>query len=266
MGCDFELLIQVRYGSNWLTVAPLGLKTRCGGYPLCNAARELFNKKKIIGNYGTNFKTISNKVDAAVLIKTGVIVEDINLKETYLEGLMREYKEREALKGKTVEDDPEQDENEHFLFYSKDDFAVFVTCLADLINTEPRHAFSFLLTQTIPIYVELLTPVPQWIEMARSAMPLGRETIWLSTDCDGVYGEDITAELVDKQKQLVDLYLDVLTETLHALPSEIIKLIAELAGPPKLDVRVAFKDDEGQSCDLIVKVNKHLQSLNAPMI
>eukprot|EP01039_Chlorochromonas_danica_P012000 gene12000-13620_t len=249
MGCDFKVLIQVLYGSHWLTILDFGTKTRCGGFPMCPATEELFKRKKILANHGTQFKTISSKMDAASLILKGLVIEDVNRRETERERGWREYKEYQASEGRVVEDDLVPDENEAFLFYTVEEFKELIKCIAAEEKLVPEYADL--------LYTRLLTPVPMWCQMARSALPVNIEQIWMSEDQEEI--DDVTNRLVAKQKQLRALHRGEIVKTFSNLPDELARLIAEFSGPVAMDVRVAFKDDEGQSCELIKATRKCIQ-------
>ena len=96
-----------------------------------------------------------------------------------------------------------------------------------------------------------------WCEMARSALPVNTEEIWMSEDQEEI--DDVTNRLVVKQKELRALYRDVIVKTFTNIPDELARLIAEFSGPVALDVRVAFKDDEEQSNELIKAAQKYVQ-------
>ncbi len=83
-----------------------------------------------------------------------------------------------------------------------------------------------------------------WCQMARSALPVNREEIWMSEDQVDI--DDVTNSLKVRQKQLSELYSDAMVTTFTNLPNELARLIADFSCPVTLDVRVAFKDDEGQ--------------------
>ena len=213
---------------------------------MCPATRELFKKKKILANHGTQFKTISNKMDATSLILKGLVIKDANREET--------PDDEEEREGSVDEDYPELDENEEFLFYTIEEFEDFVKCITAQEKLVPEYADGLLYTRT-------MTPVPMWCQMARSALPVNTEEIWLSKDKKEI--ADVTNRLVAKQKELRALYRDEIVKTFANLPDEIARLIAEFSGPVALDVRVAFKDDERQSNELIKTVQKYVQIMTA---
>eukprot|EP01042_Synura_sphagnicola_P017249 gene17249-21799_t len=93
--------------------------------------------------------------------------------------------------------------------------------------------------------------------MARSALPVNTEEIWMSEDQEEI--DDVTNRLVAKQKELSALYRDEIVNTFTNLPDELARLIAEFSGPVALEVRVAFKDDEEQSNELIKAARKCIQ-------
>jgi hypothetical protein len=241
MGCDFIVLIQVLYGSHWLTILDFGTKTRCGGFPMCPATRELFKRKKILANHGTQFKTISNTMDATSLILKGLVIEDVNGEEM--------ADDEEELEGSVDEYYPEPDENEEFLFYTIEEFEELIKCIT--AQEKLRADYANLL------YTRTMAPVPMWCEMARSALPVSVEEIWMPDDQEEI--DDVTNRLVAKQKELSVLYRDMIVKTLTNLPDELARLIAEFSVPVALDVRVAFKDDEGQSNELIKAAQKYVQ-------
>eukprot|EP01040_Poterioochromonas_malhamensis_P017575 gene17575-20241_t len=194
--------------------------------------------------------SISNKMEAASLILKGLVIEDVNRRETERERGWREYKEYQASEGRVVEDDLVPDENEAFLFYTVEEFEQLIKFIA--AQEELKEEYADRLT-----YARRLTPVPMWCEMARSALPVNTEEIWLSKDQAKI--DDVTNRLVAKQKQLRALYRNMIVKTFTNLPDELARAIAEFSGPVALNVRVAFKDDEGQSCELIKAARKCMQ-------
>jgi hypothetical protein len=98
-----------------------------------------------------------------------------------------------------------------------------------------------------------------WCEMARSALPVNTEEIWLSKDQAKI--DDVTNRLVAKQKELRALYRDMIVKTFNNLPDEIARQIAEFSDPVALDVRVALNDDEGWSIKQIKDEQKYAQTI-----
>eukprot|EP01042_Synura_sphagnicola_P005752 gene5752-7342_t len=188
-------------------------------------------------------------MDAASLILQGLVIEDVAREETASERRWREYKESEAILGGVVEDDPEPDENEEYLFYTAEEFEELIKCITAQEKLVPEYANL--------VYSRLLTPVPMWCQMARSALPVNTEEIWMSEDKKEI--DAVTNRLVAKQKQLSVLYRDEMVKTFTNLPDELARLIAEFSGPVALDVRVAFNDDEEQSDELIKTVQAYVQ-------
>eukprot|EP01033_Poteriospumella_lacustris_P014150 gene14150-10103_t len=189
-------------------------------------------------------------MEAASLILEGLVIEDVNWEETVDERGWRQYKEEQASLGIAVEDDPEPDENEAFLFYTVEEFEELIKCITAQEKLAPEYADGLLHTRR-------LTPVPMWCEMARSALPVSVEEIWMQSRQESI--DDVTNRLVAKQKQLSALHRDEIVKTFTNLPDELARLIAEFSVPVALDVRVAFKDDEGQSNELINAVQEYVQ-------
>eukprot|EP01033_Poteriospumella_lacustris_P011829 gene11829-8427_t len=189
-------------------------------------------------------------MDAASLILKGLVIEDVNRKVSASERRWRKYKEEQASLGIVVEDDPEPDENEEYLFYTAEEFEELVKCITAQEKLVPEYRL---------LYTRLLTPVPMWCQMARSALPVNTEEIWMSEDQEEI--DDVTNRLVAKQKQLRALYGDQIVKAFTNLPDEVARVIAEFSVPVALDVRVAFKDDEGQSNELIKAAQKYVQTM-----
>eukprot|EP01033_Poteriospumella_lacustris_P014149 gene14149-10102_t len=189
-------------------------------------------------------------MEAASLILKGLVIEDVNWEETAFERRWRQYREEQASLGIVVEDDLVPDENEEFLFYTAEEFEELIKCITAQEKLAPEYADGLL-------YTRRLTPVPMWCEMARSALPVSVEEIWMQSRQESI--DDVTNRLVAKQKQLSALHRDEIVKTFTNLPDELARLIAEFSVPVALDVRVAFKDDEGQSNELINAVQEYVQ-------
>eukprot|EP01033_Poteriospumella_lacustris_P014152 gene14152-10105_t len=85
-----------------------------------------------------------------------------------------------------------------------------------------------------------MAPVPMWCELARSALPVNTDEIWMSEDKKEI--DDVTNRLVAKQKELSALYRDEMVKTFTNLPDELARLIAEFSGPVAMDVAMEKKD------------------------
>eukprot|EP01033_Poteriospumella_lacustris_P011828 gene11828-8426_t len=180
-------------------------------------------------------------MDAASLILKGLVIEGDNGEEM--------ADDEEELEGSVDEDYPKLDENEEFLFYTIEEFEELIKCIT--AQEKLRADYANLL------YTRTMAPVPMWCEMARSALPVSVEAIWMPDDQAKI--DDVTNRLVAKQKQLSALHRDAIVKTFTNLPDELARVIAEFSVPVALDMRVAFKDDEGQSCELIKAAQKYVQ-------
>eukprot|EP01033_Poteriospumella_lacustris_P014151 gene14151-10104_t len=185
-------------------------------------------------------------MDATSLILEGLVDEDVNGEEM--------ADDEEELEGSVDEDYPEPDENEAFLFYTIQEFKELIKCITAQEILVPDYADRL-------TYTRLLTPVPMWCELARSALPVNTEEIWMSKNQEEI--DDVTNRLVAKQKELSALYRDEMVKTFTNLPDELARLIAEFSGPVALEVRVAIKDDERQSNELIKTAQTYVQIMTA---
>lgn len=255
MGCDFNLLIQVQYGSFWVTIVEFGTKTSCGGYPLCNAMREVAKSRGALGGYGLQFPTLSKNVDVVsyIISKIAKSKEDENIEKLSINSDIKE-KEEGIKKIEKVEGDVEgehgEDEDDEtcearyeleFLYYSKEQFQELIECIEPIseLRGDPR------------VYNKCMEPIPMWCEMALTSAPVEgcgwyRNEIWMSAEPDKI--QSTTDAIIEGQEKLKSLWRDNVT-TVGAqsrLPAELLHMIADYS-VGGVDVRVAFKDDEGQS-------------------
>jgi hypothetical protein len=247
MGCDFDILIQVLHRSCWITIVNLGTKTSCGGFPLCNATRKLFQTKGFCGDYGAQFPILDSKINAEDIIlsqqlsKKTVEVQ-IEAVETLSDETIEQKNEdaNEEDEGEKEEEEEEEDRQNCFLYYSRDQFEELIKLIDPLEND--AHNFR--------LYNKIMEPVPMWCEMALTALPYSdpsgwRGQIWMSPNKDQI--DQTTSCLREKQKELLSLYKKSLSQTISKLPFELDDIIAEYALPVGSDVRVAWCDDEGQA-------------------
>eukprot|EP01031_Cornospumella_fuschlensis_P035548 gene35548-43105_t len=142
----------------------------------------------------------------------------------------------------TNEDDTEdEDAYKEFceacnLYYSKEQFKSFIECI------QPIHE-----SGKPSLYQDLMAPVPMWCEMARTALPLTCGEIWMSDEDKDI--EDTTNRFSIQQQEYKRLWLEAYAKTVAddtKLPLELSTVILDYAMGAK-DVRVAIRDDEGQS-------------------
>eukprot|EP01033_Poteriospumella_lacustris_P014153 gene14153-10106_t len=141
-----------------------------------------------------------------------------------------------------------------FLFYTIEEFEELIK----FVTNDEKSPGMFYCHEPF-IFSRLLTPVPMWCELARSALPVSVEEIWLSKDQAKI--DDVTNRLVAKQKQLRALYRNMIVKTFTNLPDEIARQIAEFSDPVAMDVRVALNDDEGWSIKQIKDEQKYAQTM-----
>lgn len=230
MGCEYELIIQVLYGNKWVNIVYFGTKTGCGGYPLCAAPVKLKQAKGIEGNYHADepFALMQNEV----LLAMGL---EPKKNDGFLGGRIactKEYNTHE-------EHEPKEDENIPYLYYSMDEFKQLI----QKIPINP-HGDPF-------VYIGIMQPVPQWMEMAKTAYP-HLEEIWMSDETKEQ--EKVISLLIEKQKLLAKTYSDDLVTNMKynkfAISEDLIRYIAEFASPKGSDVRIAWNDIEGNCVDI----------------
>lgn len=244
MGCDFEILIQALHGSCWVTIVKFGTKTRCGGYPLCPAPRAILKAEQVRGNHGTTHQVLlDEKVAKDLVLYQSASEEPGHVKLRITSEEIDAGHEVSKQDGEN-EDDCELSDEEYerekwqkeFIFYSLDEFSRMLDYIQP-ISSDPAD-----------LYNQILAPVPKWCEMARSAFPLTCGEIWMSNLQENQ--TKTTNALRAAQETLLEEYTILLISCIPALPPEVVKLVAPYAVPQATDVRVAWRDDEGQSADI----------------
>ncbi len=221
MGCDFNLLIQVRYGDVWVNIVNFGTKTGCGGYPLCAAPVALAKEMGTRGTYHAD--------EAEVLMVDEVLMAmglEAKNEGKHVESRLAMYKIEYPGEGVP-----------HYLYYSTEEFR-------DLIKRIP------LLEHEGDQYTRLMDPIPKWMEMATTAYPEFKE-VWMHEAPEHI--ERMTKSLCDRQTLLSETYKELLVKTLHGkidLSEDLIRYIAGFASPRGSDVRLAWNDDEDHCHDI----------------
>mmetsp|Transcript_33501 Transcript_33501/g.61431 ORF Transcript_33501/g.61431 Transcript_33501/m.61431 type:complete len:275 (-) Transcript_33501:82-906(-) len=258
MGCDFELVIQGRFQGKWHALYVGDTKTKCGGGKPCHAMREYARRKPESGKHhaGEECMCLSPehlpKRRAEVLEEIARCEEKLNsskkgatLKDSEDEAQAQKRLERyqrlfNALEANLMVDDHMADFQ--CLLYSVEDFEGYVDTLRELEEAsaphEPHECNRML-------YTRILRHVPTWARMLSTAGPVNRSD-WMGEEeeeTNAVY-EDIRSK---QQSRALEWQgnLSLMLRRLN-LPACVVHQIAVLS-LPSVEVRIAWKDYEGQS-------------------
>lgn len=259
MGCDFDIRIQTLYGNTWVTIVWFGTKTRCGGYPLTEAPRKLYKEKLIHGDYHVNDPVINTVAGAYQVMgfgekrkqdKPSTSTPAAKVEEE-MEVSPNERKEESVnlVLGKENQGNEAEEEDAYqpaFLYYSLEQFQDLLHYI-DPLKDDRHNAY---------LYNRTMEPVPRWMEMAKTALPLEGGEIWMADDPEEI--AETTEALKRKQKEVEELYTSMLLNLLEPwgrIPAHVLPIIASYARPKADDVRIAWADDEDQCNDL-----RHAQS------
>jgi hypothetical protein len=246
MGCDFEINIQVRYGSKWIKVLYFGTKTRCGGFPLCAATKKLYKRNSIKGDYhryddvskNSNINEIfsmlgdknnRNKVkdESIGKMKASEVQEDENTEIVDEDDAeIEEMEEEEEIRGKEV-----------YLYYSVEQFRLLISHIENDMEAGD-------------MYKQMMVPIPHWMTAALTAAPICEE-FWMESD--STFINDVTIKIEAAQVELRDAYRQIIEEVLSNknIPLPIVNMIADYSLPVGEDVRLAWHDDEDQTKEVI---------------
>ena len=201
MGCDFEIQIQVLYGSTWVTIIELETKTRCGGWPLTAAVPKVKGDHRAGGNHGRHQQSLffssyyADKKHRSRIDK--IRFHALNQNPTV----------KLAAKRAKVEDEDEDDYHYDYdwkkrrgVYYSRQDFLLY--------NSSVRELESRMLRTVDPeycngemMYTLLLEPVATWCEMALTAGPTrALSGIWMDHEKKSI--DKITEDLRKAQVAL----------------------------------------------------------------
>jgi len=243
MGCDFDIYIQVMYGNTWVTIVSFGTKTRCGGYPLTEATTRLYKKTLIHGDYHANDPVVHDEKSEAIklILNHNEQQEDGHVAKKARRNEADNKEEADEEAGEGDEDDEYEYKSELFLYYSREQFQKLLRYI-DPMKEDRHNAY---------LYNKLMAPVPLWMDMAKSALPLKGGYIWMDHEETSI--AETTKAVEEQQAGLVREYEALLVSVFEPwgrLPTHLIPIIASFARPQGQDVRIAWKDIEEQSKNL----------------
>ncbi len=152
----------------------------------------------------------------------------------------REEAEKVPMTEEQEREEYEQEKLRSSLYYSKRQFEEYVKEI-DPLREDEHNKF---------LYQKLMEPVPKWMDMALSALSLCEkgdynDEIWMSDDKKDIRAT--TKLMRQAQEKCLALHKEYIAKHLGAkLPPELCHCVAEYS-VGGTDVRVALRDDEGQS-------------------
>ena len=277
MGCDFDIKIQVRYGSQWVTVVWMYLKTPCGGYPVCDAFWQLARNEGNRGKYGAEYAETTYSSDVLYALwdaadRSCVLIEDngphgqnSNVKsndstpEQIFDALSinEECSPADAMgkpkhdasrdsqcDGDGKEDDGNEDQGEMEDVNLRFQYLYYsrddVVKLAEVCGPTV-HIFT---NEKDSTHKDILAHIPAYMDQAWSALPHSEQLF------DWVYGDEVKAipkimamNTLARKNKLMRVLMLLFRRTV--LDPYLIAIIADYALPRGEDVRLAISDDEG---------------------
>lgn len=205
---------------------------------LCVTQRAPFSTPKVCGHYGTKHEVVLRGGDANsyVMYQSDAVRSQDPAKRLLVSDT---YGDDE---GKVDSSDREAIEKvlwrKCYIFYSTEEFSRLIGYIEPLPPTRSDNPHR---------YTQMMTPVPKWCEMARSALPPVGEAIYMSERAVAVEGT--TTALLISQQKLLEQYTDLLMTIIPSwlLLPELVKLLAPYAVLYAAGVRVVWSDDEEQS-------------------
>jgi hypothetical protein len=223
MGCDFDLVIQALHDSKWICIVKLVIGTCLGGYPLSDAMWTSQEDYGIRGTYGTDFP-VADDGDYAVLWR-----------EAENEGAGDARNSSKEHSGNKLS------EEEYFVYYSREEFENLAENCGSTIN--------FRVMKQSREHAMALERVFGWLPLARSSLPIAVKQIkWSGFEDAHLIPDLLMRTTAIRKEKLVRMLLAVMKNSL--LDKVLIELIADYALPWAADMRVAWKDSEGQSRDM----------------
>jgi hypothetical protein len=224
MGCDFDLIIQALHDAKWVSIIKLYIKTPCYGYPLADAMWMLLKKEGIRGTYGMEFP-VAERGDYMVL--WGKKKDDVD-----------EVDDEESGPEQGHEQGQEVDDEKGFVYYSGEQLKKLIGYCGPSIdmfdNTQSKK------------HIEALTPIPDWLPLALSSLPI-REVCydWSYPEVVHVVPELLTKTRTIRKRKLMRVLMIALKHTW--LDAPMFSIIADYALPRASGVRLAWRDEEGNS-------------------
>jgi hypothetical protein len=244
MGCDFDFVIEALHHGKWIPIIYLGTKTRCGGFPLALATFDLYTKTLIKGDYHKSDQNKISKEETVAEVIMGIVADS----------------------GKKQPSNVDLEEEKPVLFYSKSQFESLIA------NIKPLSYMEGMLSAMVPqlgsmkhldpndddpddgygnFYKAMMKPVPEWMELAKSALPTD-VYVWMEPDHLDI--SKTTKDLQQRRAELLKQYAELLLSFNRwpiKLTKKITDVIAEFAVPVASDVRISWYDCEEQCRNLI---------------
>ena len=229
MGCDFDIKIQVRYGSQWVTVVWMYLKTPCGGHPISRAFWQLAMNEGNRGKYGTEYAEPTN----ADVVYT---LWDASDRSCVLIG-----KDAKVTPKRDGEDYGDEDGDDfypsfQYLYYSRDDAVKLAEVCGPTI-----HLFTKEKDNTDK---EILARIPAYMDQAWSALPHSEQLEdWICGEGLKTIPNLLAKNTLARKNKLMRVLMLLFRRTV--LNPSLIAIIADYALPRGEDVRLAISDEEG---------------------
>lgn len=245
MGCDFDVRIEVLYGSVWVPIIFFGTKTRCGGYPLCAAVYRLGESRGVDGNHGRHKEPLSsgrNPLPAIIFYKSN------QKAKSAIEPPIAPAAKRAKVEEPADDDEDSAWENQ-FVYYSMEELSLFIS---EVRNIESRGEAAEIFECNRMLYTRLHEPVLKiWCKMALTAAPLSKE-YWMSDSPE--YIDKINKKLRSAQDALAAVHKSFMKQFKEQfpLPGHLYDIVVQWCVPVGADIRFGIRDCEGQ-CDAFVK-------------
>jgi hypothetical protein len=234
MVCDFEFVIQALHDLKWVSIAKLAIGTPCGGYPLTDAMWMLLKSRGVRGTYGMEFPVCDDGA-YVVLWKDG--------EKDKKRGAHSSKGKRGKCKNAAVENAKREAQ---FVYYSADQMGRLVGYCGFTFN--PRAM------QQTREHAEALAPIPGWLSLARSSLPIAEELDEWSEPQDAHMIPDLLKRTRAIRTQKLARMLAIAMRY-TPLGKAQIELIADYALPCATDVRLAWRDGEGEAAAMRAGAN-----------
>ena len=203
MGCDFEIQIEVLYGSVWVPIVLFETKTRCGGHPLCTAVYKLKESRGVTGNYGREQETCpsdGSRIDAIRFYKSSALKSNRKVKSATEEAPVAPVAvaKRKRAEEPTDEDSESEWDNRKFVYYSMEELPLYIS---EVRKIESNTVEEFECNRLM--YTKLLEPVLKiWCTMALTAVPVRSDKGYFWMDHGQVYVDNVTKKFRSAQVAL----------------------------------------------------------------
>ena len=223
MGCDFEVEIQVLYGSTWIPIVFFQTSTMCSGFPLCKAVFWVQKDQGVDGNHGRDQSIIrSSTKDRIAAMRFNV--SNSNHKSIPPPAKRAKFVEPASKPKEEASTDAEYTLSRKFnncasVYYSPQDFVRYISAVRTCEQLKELEQLSRPGSFPYPKgYYILLEPVVKWCKMALTAGPsctLGEDdehykhfydnsNIWMSCRKEDI--DDTTNDIIKAQSALCALH------------------------------------------------------------